>query len=108
MQVTVTAEMGTVEQLVKVEAAEDNERFQVLPPVPVTVQVTVVVGLPVAGAESGSVAAKETVAEDMCRVKFAASGAGKLRAGRGAGTFSAGRPVWGVNNTMMESHPPMN
>jgi hypothetical protein len=107
VQVTVTAEMGTVVQLVKVVAAEDNPRFQVLPPLPVTVQETVVVALPATSGESGSVAVKETVAGTTPRVKFAASGKGAAMAGRGAGTFSAGCPVPEAKNATMVSHADM-
>jgi hypothetical protein len=72
VQVTVTAETGTAGQLVKVEAAENRPRFQVLRSVPETVQYTVVAVLPATTGESGSAAAKVTVAGVMLKLKFAA------------------------------------
>jgi len=72
VQVTVTAETGTVGQLVNVEAAEDRPRFQVLRRVPETVQYTVVAALPETSGESGSAAANVTVAGLTLTLKFAA------------------------------------
>lgn len=113
VQDTVTAEIGIVGQLVKVDAAEDKPRFQVRPLLPVTVQPRRVVALPAIVGESGSAAEKETVSGNMPRVKFWASGAttssakGEDTAGRGVAAFVAGRPVPEANNAKMESHPPM-
>jgi len=104
VQVMVTAETGTVEQLEKLLATEYTSSFQgSLAGVAPLVQETVVVALPATVGVSGSVAAKVMGDGVAYTLKFAVSGFGPDRAGRGAGAFTAGFPVCAANNATIHS-----
>jgi hypothetical protein len=89
--------------LEKVVGTEYTSSFQGSLAVFVTAQETVVVALPATVGVSGSVAAKVMGDGVAYTLKFAVSGFGPDRAGRGAGAFTAGFPVCAANNATIHS-----